>query len=223
MREIANRESTLPPLDRLVVARGNRRQGIWTTLALPCLHGPATWLRPGLPARIALSKEVPPVLPGADGDGGRLRRMWCALGPAHIKRSNHALCASWTTGIRLRNCACDCPLSANHFCTNALWPTGTPNTTSPRSSSGPSPVHASAPTVSKSSSLMPALFQILVFPRLTWMPADLKSDRGKSLQREKGRRGRGCRPDMRRASHLDGGWHELVSELRAGPKHTTLA
>ena len=57
MREIANRESTLPPLDRLAAARGNRRQGNWTTLALPYLHGPATWLRPGLPARIALSKE----------------------------------------------------------------------------------------------------------------------------------------------------------------------
>ena len=83
-------------------------------------------------------------------------------------RGNHALCASWTTGIRLRNCACDCPLSANHFCT---WPTGTPNTTSPLV-----PVHASAPTVSKSSGLMPALFQTLVFPRFTWMPADLKSD-----------------------------------------------
>ena len=58
MREIANRESTLPPLDRLVAARGNRRQGIWATLARPCFHGIATWLRPGFPARIALSKEV---------------------------------------------------------------------------------------------------------------------------------------------------------------------
>ena len=54
MREIANRESTLPPLDRLVAERGNRRQGIWTTRALPCLHGPATWLHPGLPAHCAL-------------------------------------------------------------------------------------------------------------------------------------------------------------------------
>ena len=109
-------------------------------------------------------------------DGGIMRRMLCALGPALIKSSNHALCASWTTGIRLRNCACDCPLSANHFCTNALWPTGTHNTTSLRSSFGPSPVHASAPTESESSGLMPALFQIFVFPRFTWMPAHLKSD-----------------------------------------------
>ena len=102
--------------------------------------------------------------------------MWCALGPAHIKRSNHALCAFWTTGIRLRNCACDCSLSATHFCTHALWFTGTPNTTTPRSSSGPSPVHASAPMESRPSGLMPALFHTLVFPMLTSMPADLKSD-----------------------------------------------
>ena len=102
--------------------------------------------------------------------------MWCALSPAQIKRSNHALSAFWTVWIRLRNCACDCPLSANHFCTNALWPMGIPNTTNPRSSSGPSPVHASVPMVSKSSCLMLALFQTLVFRRLTWMPTDLKSD-----------------------------------------------
>ena len=66
MREIANRESIRPPLDRQVAVRGNRRPGIWTTLAPPCLHGPATWPRPGLPARTALSKEVLPILPGAE-------------------------------------------------------------------------------------------------------------------------------------------------------------
>ena len=43
MREIDNREFTLPPLDRLVAARG-RRQGIWTTLVSPCLNGMASWV-----------------------------------------------------------------------------------------------------------------------------------------------------------------------------------
>ena len=62
MREIANCESIRPPLDRQVAAR---RPGTWTTLAPPCLRGPASWPRPGLPARTALSKEVP-ILPLAE-------------------------------------------------------------------------------------------------------------------------------------------------------------
>ena len=144
--------------------------------------------------------------------------MWCALGPVHIKRSNHALCASWTRGIELKNCACDCPLSVNHFCINTLWPTGTPNTTSPRSSCGPSPVDTSAPTVSKSSRLILALFQILVFPRLIWIGFQLT-----------------CRETARRVAedvdvvqireeHLTLTEGDMnLSELRAGPGRTTLA
>ena len=76
-----------------------------------------------------------------------------------------------------------------------------------------SPVLASAPTVSKSSGMMPALFQILVFPRLRWMPADLKNDcltwRKISATRKESQR-TWMSSDTRRASHLDGGWHALA-------------
>ena len=78
-------------------------------------------------------------------EGGKLRRMWFALGPPHIKRSNHALCTSCTAGILESNCKWDPSLSASHFCTKAWSPTGTPSTTRPLSSSSLSPFQASSP------------------------------------------------------------------------------
>ena len=41
---------------------------------------------------------------------------------------------------------------------------------------GPSPLHGSAPMVSRSSGLVTARFQTLVFPRFTWTPANMASD-----------------------------------------------
>ena len=216
MREIVNRESTLPPLDRLVAARGNRRQGIWTSLAPPFLHGPATWLRPGLPIRTALSKEVPPVLPRAEHTQVVLvrtpetdslpkmpnrplvsilqrsedpappsRKTAQPLKPHHrgpplqgcvkstpvgcrgpdrietpqtvadcggcgvpwarrTSRGATMRSASWATGIPLRKCACDCSLSANHFCKcsvadGALEPPLVPHLSTPWHPPCPSP------------------------------------------------------------------------------------